>query len=602
MNRSNKVRAIALCRVSTRGQELNGNLIPQVENVEKAANILGVELVKTWSLAVSSRKGKNINRVDLIQMHEYCKHDKSIKYLIVDEVDRFMRSIKEYYWWKVEFERLGVQIRFAHNPLVEPEEDRAIFDELIDVYRAEQSNNERITKTPEKQKARLRAGYYPSNPHTGYKKSEMPGLHIPDEPNWSAMRDSFVAMARGECSVDEGLKRALDNGLRTKNYGPKSVGGNKIDMYRWKELMVDVYYCGRLKFSDWDLGEDVVEGLHIPMISFEEHEMLVRLVKKKGNRFIIRKGGNPDYPLTTLAECAQCLFSEYKSPRLTSANQNTGKLKGYKIYKRYRCRACNLEVLRDVFHKDFSEELENLLLTHEQKDMLKYHARKIWKVYEKARIEKARIALGRLKILKEQKNLIVDSLLEAKKSNDGTSEDIKERLDSIKIEIVEAETVAVEAQNFEKDFEEFITFAIDFMDNLRGEWWKLDKQTMGIYKQMLFPAGILLLPNKKVYIPEISPIYLYKTQKSAPEEAEISSMEGPVGLEPTTPCLKGRCSNQLSYGPASELAALSCFALQQKLRLKPMFFLTKLHSVANRLLGLQFWVCHFCVTFCARTL
>ena len=28
-------------------------------------------------------------------------------------------------------------------------------------------------------------------------------------------------------------------------------------------------------------------------------------------------------------------------------------------------------------------------------------------------------------------------------------------------------------------------------------------------------------------------------------------MEGPVGLEPTTPCLKGRCSNQLSYGPMS---------------------------------------------------
>jgi hypothetical protein len=26
-------------------------------------------------------------------------------------------------------------------------------------------------------------------------------------------------------------------------------------------------------------------------------------------------------------------------------------------------------------------------------------------------------------------------------------------------------------------------------------------------------------------------------------------VEGPVGLEPTTPCLKGRCSNRLSYGP-----------------------------------------------------
>ena len=29
-----------------------------------------------------------------------------------------------------------------------------------------------------------------------------------------------------------------------------------------------------------------------------------------------------------------------------------------------------------------------------------------------------------------------------------------------------------------------------------------------------------------------------------------------MGLEPTTPCLKGRCSNQLSYGPMSAKKAL----------------------------------------------
>ncbi len=28
-------------------------------------------------------------------------------------------------------------------------------------------------------------------------------------------------------------------------------------------------------------------------------------------------------------------------------------------------------------------------------------------------------------------------------------------------------------------------------------------------------------------------------------------MEGQVGLEPTTPCLRGRCSNQLSYWPVT---------------------------------------------------
>ena len=43
------------------------------------------------------------------------------------------------------------------------------------------------------------------------------------------------------------------------------------------------------------------------------------------------------------------------------------------------------------------------------------------------------------------------------------------------------------------------------------------------------------------------------TEKAAREGdsvVEKSNLEGSVGLEPTTPCLKGRCSNQLSYDPA----------------------------------------------------
>lgn len=71
--------------------------------------------------------------------------------------------------------------------------------------------------------AKIRAGHYPSNPHTGYKTSDTPGLHVPDEPNWSAMRNAFKAMIAGECDISEGLKQATKDGLRTKNYGPKRL-------------------------------------------------------------------------------------------------------------------------------------------------------------------------------------------------------------------------------------------------------------------------------------------------------------------------------------------------------------------------------------------
>lgn len=41
---ANAVKAIALCRVSTKKQEEDGNLDPQKENVEKAADVLNARL------------------------------------------------------------------------------------------------------------------------------------------------------------------------------------------------------------------------------------------------------------------------------------------------------------------------------------------------------------------------------------------------------------------------------------------------------------------------------------------------------------------------------------------------------------------------------
>ena len=120
--------------------------------------------------------------------------------------------------------------------------------------------------------------------------------------------------------------------------------------------------------------------------------------------------------------------------------------------------------------------------------------------------------------------------------------EIKEKIDTLKLEIAEAEKIAAEAQDFEKDFDEFIGYAFDIMDNLGTKWWQEDKATMRVYKQMLFPRGIQLSQDKKVYIPEFSVIYRYASTKIAPEGADFTRLEGPVRLELTTRGLKGLCS------------------------------------------------------------
>src|SRR5207253_511563 len=108
-----------------------------------------------------------------------------------------------------------------------------------------------------------------------------------------------------------------------------------------------------------------------------------------------------------------------------------------------------------------------------------------------------------------------EKLIEGLIANPELAEDIKISIEKVKHEISEAKKDALEAQDFEKDFIEFIGFAFDFLDNLPNKWWSLDKQTMKICKQIVFPSGIQLLPNKKVYIPEISPIYRGSQYKTA---------------------------------------------------------------------------------------
>src|SRR5437868_5628803 len=160
-----KEEAVALCRVSTSRQKTEGNsLEAQEKYVYECADYLQTNIMRMWSLDTSSKKGKNLARKDLLEIYKFCKQRKKIKYLILDEVDRFMRSVDEYYWWKVEFKTIGVRLAYAKMPEITHEDNpMADMREMFEVFKAETSNHERITKTRDKMQARIDAGYYPGH-------------------------------------------------------------------------------------------------------------------------------------------------------------------------------------------------------------------------------------------------------------------------------------------------------------------------------------------------------------------------------------------------------------------------------------------------------
>ncbi len=548
-----KDKAIALSRVSTKRQMLEGNLEPQEERIIKAAEYLGVEVVQWWRMAVSSRKGKNTKRKDLIEMLDYCKRNKQVKYLIVDEVDRFMRSIDEYYYWKMNFKIAGTQLRLANRPDVNPDDQNAVFDELIDVYKAEQSNQERITKTPEKMISKISAGYYPGNPRSGYKKSEIPSLHVRDEPRWSYIRDTLKELAAGEYGLSEGLKRLHERGYLTRDFGPRAVGGKKIDMHRFKNMVAEPYYAGIVKMSNWPINEN---GLHEAMITKEEHERLVQLVKGKGNKFIVNKH-NPDFPLSNSLYCAECLDLQpediaEKQARMVGYPHHNGKAGDKrKFYKRYRCRLCNKGFLVTTVHAGFSDFLDSYEQDPELRDKFTNSLRKAWSKRRADKLRQIEQFNGQLNLLQNKKHELTMAISSVTASGDmELAEDFKESLNSIKAQISELQGRIKETSEIEEDFLAFTNFSLLFIENLRGSWWGLSQDNRLRCKQLLFPAKTAIESSGKVYTQENNAVIRLIVKKKAPEEANFTNMEGPVGLEPTTRGLKGHCSNLLSYGPA----------------------------------------------------
>ena len=488
-------RAVAFCRVSSFEQLQNGSLTHQQKMVLRAANELQVEIPDEywWSGNVSSKRGTNVKRKDLNEALALCRKDKSIKYAIVNEPDRFMRSIAEAMYFEVEFQKLGVTIWYAGDPELNTGDMSSKLLKFVKYFRAEGSNEERQSKSITGLTEAIEAGRWPFQPKAGYRKGSVNAVPEIDTVRGLPLREAMLSMIEHRATPTEALK-TLNKSTFIK------PGHAKYKMDKFRAMCTHSFYAGVVEMNK-QVKKRNENGLHKPLITMEQHLRLVDIfAKKKKAQSGPRKNGNPEYPLSNIVHCQKCEQEKYG--RYVGFPVNNGKNKE-RVYHKYRCRSCGEYFTRDDLHGDVSRYIGEYQITEYGRKELVQALNAVWKARRKtAEAEKLRLARD-ITSLRQLIDNRVDAAIQPE--NQSIKGDIMRKIEDDKLRLIELER---QHENYDKDDlsekERFITFALEYAENMERHFIKLPKPRLLKCKQMLFPAGFWINENKKVYTPELS--------------------------------------------------------------------------------------------------
>ncbi len=509
-----RMHAIVNCRVSSVEQLQNNSLNRQREAVLKAAQELEVSIPDDgwWSGNVSSKRGTNIDRDDLNEMLDRCKKDKSIKYVIVDEPDRFMRSIDEAAYFEVSFRKLGVTVWYASDPELNTGNLASKLLKFTKYLSAEGSNEERQHKSIEGHAKALREGRYTFHPKAGYRKGYQNGIPEIDEVRGPALREVLVRIATKLVTPTQGLIE-----LNKSDYANTRA---PLKMDKFRSIATDPFYAGILQ-----IGKQVKtrneNGLHEPLITKAQHLELIKIMDdKKKTQTGPRKNGNPRFPLSNMVSCGLC--TDKSNGRYVGFEHGNGRNKAL-VYEKYRCRACKRYLTRQQLHSKVKYHLKQTSISQKGTNALMAELKYVWKISEGQSEQEAVRIRYKISALQDAIRNHVEAATDPSRAS--IREDILDSIAAKKSEVSELESrLDTITSNAEADKEQFLKFALEFADNLGSNFFELSKENRLKCKQLIFPDGFYLDAKNKVYTPRISPIYSLATKKKDTEVSNKSQM------------------------------------------------------------------------------
>lgn len=518
-NSTGMYRAIALCRVSSLEQLENNSLNRQRDAVITAANDLNVDIPPEywWSGQTSSKRGTNLKRKDLRWAIALCKKDKSIRYVIVDEPDRFMRSIDEAAFFEVTFKQLGVTVWYASDPELNKGDLSAKLLKFTKYLSAEGSNEERQRKSVAGQNKALADGRYPFSPKPGYMRGSEKGVQEIHPVRGPALRTVLIRLAKSQVTLTEALIE-LNQSDFMKNHAPY-----KMDKFR--RIVIDPFYAGVVQI-DKQVRFRNENGLHEKLITRQQHNEILRIVAgKPKNQSGPRKNGNPKYPCNNLITCTQCI--DKSNGRVVGFDHGNGKPNS-KVYEKYRCRSCKRYINRQDLHDEVTRQFKEHPITKQGLIDLRKALDTVWRQREeedKIEAKSIRLRIQHLEVKIEEQVEAATDLENAAIKKDILSIIVKKRDEIIKLQ-QQLNKLQAQADN---DKKQFIQFAFDFIDHMGVKFLEISPANRQRCKQIVFPAGFYWNEKNKVYTPEVSLLITLATKKKdaeAPLNSHLVRVKG----------------------------------------------------------------------------
>ena len=571
--------AVAAIRVSSVKQGTDGDSPDaQKEQIERFARNKDITIKKYFVFLESASKEQQ----PMQEAIDYCKKNK-VDLFIIKSIDRFTRGGSySYDHLKMQLDSYGVRLVDIYG-IIGAEKvntlDHLGFEykwsvysptkkaEILEAERAQDEMRDIMSRMIGAEIRYTKIGYWMRQPPFGYKseKIETPNgkrcILVPEIKEASFVIKLFELRAMGTMS-DQAIADKLNSlgyrtrveYLRSKSDRTKIVGqrgGLPMDPKTLQRYVQSPIYAGVI-CEKWSNNQPV-QAKFKGLVSIElfnnankgkrtiiENNGELQLFKQALPTFqIIKKHENPDFPFKRIVMCPDC-----DKPLLGSASR--GKMGKY--YPAYHCdRGHYFRVPQERFNQVIESFVKDIKLKPRYLEAVEKAVVNEWlcRQQEQANEDQAydqRIAELESQIrLTTEKILLVSSEMVIKTLEENVMK-CEEQIKAINDEKARANTKKTIDM---KAVMQTIKYFLEHLDELVLQ--QIDPVKKANYFGVFFDqapnfAQIESGTQNPSLRPRLNKIFTM-------DSIDYGNLEGQEGLEPSTPCLRGRCSNQLSYWP-----------------------------------------------------